>query len=361
MTLQALPKDQRGPLFGLPIVIKDQIDTAGIPTAYGSSACKDYIPPRDATLVTKLREAGAVILAKTTMPDWATSWFSTSSLSGTTRHPTDPTRDPGGSSSGSGTAVGAGMALAAIGGDTGGSIRLPSSFCGLVGVRVTPGRISRDGMSSLVWTQDTPGPMCWCVEDAARLLDVLVGFDERDELTSVNALAVKRTGGFVDAIREPTLKGRRLGVLREVFGDVKGINEVMERTLKELEAEGVELVDVEIPGLEEFKSTTSVYILRSKSDINNFLSSKEGLKYLKVEELVEKGEYHHSLDLLSAIAKGPTDYMQSPHYAKALTAIQQLQRTVAGVFAKYELDAMIYPTCQLLAPKTKDVVDMRYP
>lgn len=341
-------------------MIKDQIETAGIATAYGSKACKDYIPTQDATLVRKLREAGAVILAKTAMPDWAAAWFSTSSLTGTTQHPMDPSRDPGGSSSGSGTAVAAGMALAAIGGDTGGSIRLPSSFCGLVGVRVTPGRISRDGMSSLVLTQDTPGPMTKCVEDAARILDVVVGYDERDEYTSINALASKQTSTtFVDAVREPVIAGKRLGVLRQVFGGHQGINSVLDRTLGELKSSGAELIDVEIPGLKDFIQKTSVYILRSRTDINNFLSSREGLKHLNIEDLVEKGEYHHSLDLLGGISKGPTDMMQSPHFSKAMTAIQQFQRTVASIFAKFDLDAMIYPTCQVLAPKTKDVVEMR--
>lgn len=341
-------------------MIKDQIETAGIATAYGSKACKDYIPTQDATLVRKLREAGAVILAKTAMPDWAAAWFSTSSLTGTTQHPMDPSRDPGGSSSGSGTAVAAGMALAAIGGDTGGSIRLPSSFCGLVGVRVTPGRISRDGMSSLVLTQDTPGPMAKCVEDAARILDVVVGYDESDEYTSINALASKQTSTtFVDAVREPVIAGKRLGVLRQVFGGHQGINSVLDRTLGELKSSGAELIDVEIPGLKDFIQKTSVYILRSRTDINNFLSSREGLKHLNIEDLVEKGEYHHSLDLLGGISKGPTDMMQSPHFSKAMTAIQQFQRTVASLFAKFDLDAMIYPTCQVLAPKTKDVVEMR--
>lgn len=329
-------------------------------TAYGSKACKDYIPPQDAELVRKLKEAGAIILAKTTMPDWATSWFSTSSLSGTTKHPIDHSRDPGGSSSGSGTAVAAGMALAAMGGDTGGSVRLPASFCGLVGVRVTPGRISRDGMSSLVVTQDTPGPMTKSVEDAARILDALVGFDEKDDFTSINALAERRSAtSFVDALKQPILSGKRLGVLRQVFGEHKGINGVLDQTLNELQQSGAELIDVEIPDLEELKEQTSVYILRSRTDINNFLASREGLKHLKIEELQEKGEYHRCLDLLSALAKGPKDAFQSPHFSKALASIQHFQRTVLSLYAKHDLDAMVYPTCQLLAPKTQDLLDLR--
>ncbi|KAF2209574.1 hypothetical protein CERZMDRAFT_100363 [Cercospora zeae-maydis SCOH1-5] len=361
--LDGLPQEKRGPLFGLPIVVKDQIETAGIPTAYGSKVCKDHIPTQDAMIVRKLREAGAVILAKTTMPDWAASWFSTSSLSETTKHPIDPSRDPGGSSSGSGTAVAADLALAAIGGDTGGSIRLPASFCGLVGVRVTPGRISRDGMSSLVVTQDTPGPMTRTVEDAAKILDVLVGFDEKDDFTSINALEHETTKShqtFADAVNNPTLVGKRLGVLRQAFGTHKGINSVLETTLSSLQTSGVHLIDIEIPDLEHLKEQTSVYVLRSRSDINNFLASRPNLSHLTIESLQEQGEYHRCLDLISALSKGPRDPFQSPHFSKALSAIQHFQRTVMSLYAKYELDAVIYPTCQVLAPKTQDLLDLRW-
>ena len=270
----------------MPILVKDQIGTAGIATSFGSQACKDYVPSQDATLVRKLKNAGAVIIGKTTMPDWAASWFSTSSLSGTTRNPYDLSRDPGGSSSGSGAAVAAGMAVAAIGGDTGGSIRLPSSFCGLVGVRVPPGRISRDGMSSLVLTQDTPGPMATCVVDAARILDVIVGFDEKDDFTAINAMAppLSKTS-FQDAVRSPSLHGKRLGVLHQAFGTHSGILSTMQVSLVRLATAGAEFVDVEIPDLEHYKSFTSVYATRSKADINAFLSSGEGLSHLKIEDL----------------------------------------------------------------------------
>ncbi|KAM3421300.1 hypothetical protein BST61_g1699 [Cercospora zeina] len=364
--LDALPQEKRGPLFGLPIVVKDQIETANIPTAYGSKICKNHIPTEDATIVRKLKEAGAVILAKTTMPDWAASWFSTSSLSETTKHPIDPTRDPGGSSSGSGTAVAADLALAAIGGDTGGSIRLPASFCGLVGVRVTPGRISRDGMSSLVVTQDTPGPMTRSVEDAARILDVLVGFDEKDDFTSINALEQhERTDShhhqtFVEAIKNPSLAGKRLGVLRQAFGSHQGINSVLNKTLSSLQTSGAHLIDIEIPNLEQLKDQTSVYVLRSRSDINNFLASRPELSHLNIETLQANGDYHPCLDLINALAKGPQDPFQSPHFSKALSAIQEFQRIVMSLYAKFELDAMIYPTCQVLAPKTKDLLDLRW-
>lgn len=359
--LDDLEPAKRGPLHGVPIIIKDQIETKGIPTAFGSKACKDYLPEKDATLVRKLKEAGAIVMGKSTMPDWAASWFSTSSLSGTTKNPYDLSRDPGGSSSGSGAAVAAGMAVAAIGGDTGGSIRLPSSFCGLVGVRVTPGRISRDGMSALVVTQDTPGPMTNSVEDAARILYVIVGFDEADNYTSVNVVAPasQSTTPFQDAIRQPSLKAKRLGVLKEVFGTHKGILTIFDTALAGLKRAGAELIDVEIPDLDHYKTFTSVYATRSKNDINAFLASRKGLSHLKIEDLQKDGVYHKALDLIDVLVKGPDDFTRDPHFAKRLTEQSEFQRIVASIFAKHKLDAIIYPTCQLLAPKTQDLLDMR--
>lgn len=353
---------QRGPLFGVPIAIKDQIETAGIPTAFGSIACKDYVPDKDATLVRKLREAGAIILGKTTTPDWAGSWFSTSSLSETTANPHDITRDPGGSSSGSGAAVAAGMAVAAIGGDTCGSIRLPSSFCGLVGVRPTPGRISRDGMSALVAPQDTPGPMARTVEDAAKIMDVIVGFDENDFYTSVNFTRrlSKSATPFQDAIKQSSLNSKRFGVLRDAFGSHEGINRVLDSTLTALQNAGVELIDVYIPDRERYVASTAAFITRSKADVNEFLASRKELAHLKIEELVAAGIYHRSLDMVDCFVKGPTIPSQSPHFATGLLAQAEFQRIVASTFARHQLDAMIYPTCQVLPPKTEDVLNHKY-
>lgn len=360
--LDKLAPADRGPLHGIPIIVKDQIETSEMPTAFGSKACRDYFPERDATLVRKLKDAGAVIIGKSTMPDWAASWFSTSSLSETTKNPYDLSRDPGGSSSGSGAAVGSGMAIAAIGGDTGGSIRLPSSFCGLVGVRVTPGRISRDGMSALVVTQDTPGPMTNSVEDAARMLDVLVGYDEADEYTACNVMASNHgsTTSFYDAVQGPSLKGRRLGVLRDAFGSQKGILRVMDTALEDFRKAGAELVDVTIPNLEHFIEFTSFYVTRSKSDINSFLSSRKELSHLKIEDLQKEGTYHKALDLINVLVKGPANFNRDPHFGERLGEQARFQRLVAAIFGKHKLDAIIYPTCQLVAPKTQDILDMRY-
>ncbi|KAK5698043.1 hypothetical protein LTR97_007003 [Elasticomyces elasticus] len=360
--LDGLDSADRGPLHGMPIVIKDQIETADMATAFGSKACEKYVPEKDATLVCKLQDAGAIILAKSTMPDWAASWFSTSSLSGTTKNPYDLSRDPGGSSSGSGAAVAAGMAIAAIGGDTGGSIRLPSSFCGLVGVRVTPGRISRDGMSSLVVTQDTPGPMTKTVEDAARILDVIVGFDEADDFTAVNTMTPISTSKtpFLDAARSPSVKGRRFGVLRSAFGTHKGINQVVDATLTKLQKAGAVLVDIEIPNLDHYISYTTMYATRSRTDINAFLASRKELSHLKIEDLQAEGTYHKALDLIDVLSRGPKDFTTSLHFGGRLLEQSAFQRVVASVFAKEKLESIVYPTCQLLAPKTQDILDMRW-
>ena len=156
-----------GPLHGVPVVVKDQVETKGIVTTFGSIAQDGYLPDEDATAIVKLKAAGAIVLAKTALPDYATSWFGFSSKSGETKNPYDLERDCGGSSSGTASAVAANLGLVGIGEDTGGSIRLPSSFTNLVGVRVTPGLISRKGMSPLVVFQDTAGPMARTVRDAA--------------------------------------------------------------------------------------------------------------------------------------------------------------------------------------------------
>ncbi|KAK8192523.1 hypothetical protein M8818_007693 [Zalaria obscura] len=349
----------KGPLHGIPMVIKDQIETAGMVTAFGSKTAEKYVPERDATVVQKLKHAGAVIIGKSMMPDWAASWFSTSSLSGTAKNPFDYTRDPGGSSSGTGAAVAGSLAVAGIGGDTGGSIRLPSSFCNLVGVRCTPGRISRDGMSSLVATQDTPGPMTNNVEDAALILDAIVGFDPRDEYTYINNLVPPPS--FLSAISNYSLTGKSFGVIRSAFGTHPGVLSVMDNTLSRLVAAGATLIDISIPDLDRLKIFTSVYYTRSKSDINAFLSARSSPDLPSSFDAVHaSGIYHSALDLIDVIASGPSDPFTEPEFAARLQVQSQFQRLVGSLFAAHSLSGILYPTCQLPAPKTKDVLEGKW-
>lgn len=353
-----------GPLHGIPIVIKDCLETEDMPTSYGSEIFADYRADADATVISKLRAAGAIILAKTTLPDWATSWFSYSSRTGLTKNPYDLDRDPGGSSSGTGAAVAAGYATAGLGTDCGGSVRLPSSFCNLVGVRSTPGLISRTGCNPLVSAQDTIGPMTRSVEDAARLFTVMVGFDESDPLTYAYSVA-RAPKSYLDALVPDALQGRRIGVLRSAFGsdddpNAAPVNQVMANALKELAAGGATLVDVTIDGLTDWIGRTSLYTIKSKHDINTWLGRKTDPPARSVGEIIESGRYHKKLDLLEALAAGPEDPLKELDFYTAYTAHEEFMKTVVNLLEANNLDTLVYPTCQVIPPTREDTDSGRW-
>lgn len=353
-----------GPLHGVPVLVKDQIEVGGTPTSFGSEIAADYVPTRDADVVRRLRDAGAVILGTTTMPDFATSWFSTSSRSGLTRNPYDLKRDAGGSSSGSAAAVAANLALVAIGGDTGGSIRLPASFCNLVGVRVTPGLISRDGMSSLVTPQDTPGPMTRTVLDSARLLDVMVGFDAKDPFTAAARIA-RHEGSFAAGLETATLSGKRLGVLRAAFGDADDaeaarVNAVVDRALAAMESAGVTVVDVSVQDLSSLVGFTSLYNTRSHSDMNAFFAERPDTGVPTMHEVVSSGRYDQHLDLLEGIAASSMEPSDDADYLDRILDQQTFQREVVALLAEHSLDAIVFPDVQLAAPTHEDVLSGRW-
>lgn len=341
-----------GPLHGIPVVVKDQAETEGIETAFGSAAMAGYVPARDATAIARLRAAGAIVLAKTSLPDFATSWFAYSSRSGVTKNPYDLDHDPGGSSSGTGAAVAANLGAVGLGEDTGGSIRLPSSFDNLVGLKVTPGLISRTGMSPLVVFQDSAGPMCRTVEDAARMLNVIVGYDEADPFTATAVIAGPQD--YTRALDPGALSGRTIGVLRQAFGgaDVDGaaaVNAVMERALEALEAAGARLVEVEVPELEHYVEYTSLYVTHSRHDIDAFLASRP-VPMKTVKAIRDAGRYHPALDLFEAIVEGPTDPHADPEYFQRYTARETFQRLIVNAMAAAGADALVFPTTQVPAP-----------
>jgi amidase len=297
--------------------------------------------------------------------DWATSWHSTSSLSGLTRNPYDLNRDPGGSSSGTGAAIAADLATLGIGEDTGGSIRVPSSFCGLVGIRCTPGLISRSGLSPLLVPQDTPGPMCRTVRDTALMLDILAGFDERDPYTAAAFIAGKPTGGSYAAnLSVEKIKSARIGVLSETFGsdsdpDCRSVNMVMKNTLQKLQENGTTLINVEIPNLKHYLQTTFMYPQRSRSDLDAFFSRHPYLK-TNTTEIYEKKQYHPALDLFEDIATGPGDPQKDAGFTDRLFARDELQRLIITVMAKNALDALAFPDVQVPAPSLDDVLAQRW-
>lgn len=342
----------RGPLHGIPLLVKDQVETAGIATGFGSIAMAGYVPAHDATIIARLRAAGAIVLGKTTMPDFATSWFAYSSQAGTTRNPYDPARDPGGSSSGTGAAIAANLATAGIGEDTGGSIRLPASFDNLVGLKVTPGLISRHGLSPLVSFQDSAGPMCRSVADAARLLQVMAGFDPADPHTATAVIAGHRD--YLAALDPHALQGRTLGVVRQAFGsdgdaDAAAVNRVMASAIEALAAAGARVVEVEIPDLDHYVEFTSLYVTHSQHDIDQFLAARP-VPMKTLAAIRAAGRYHPALDLFEAIVDGPTNPLADPEYYQRYVARETFQRVIVNAMARAGAAALVFPTTRVPAP-----------
>lgn len=354
----------RGPLHGIPVVVKDQVETKDVMTTFGSIAQDGYMPADDATAIKKLKAAGAIILAKTAMPDFATSWFAFCSKIGETKNPYVLARDPGGSSGGTAAAVSASLGMVGVGEDTGGSIRLPASFTNLVGVRVTPGLISRNGMSPLVVFQDTAGPMARTVKDAALLLDSMVGYDPTDEYTTAALIAAPKAS-YVDAMDADGMKGARLGVVRNAFGsdaepESAAVNAVMKKALAAAEAAGATLVDIEIPDMMDHIVETSLYLTHSRHDINGFLASRPNMPTKTLEEINATGKFDPTLDLLIDIFKGPEKPTDDPDYFQKLAARDRFQRQVANIVGANALDALVFPCVQVLPPTKQEVRDGKH-
>ena len=347
----------RGPLHGIPVVVKDNIDVAGIPTAFGSTAFAEHVPTNDAVLVDRLTQAGAVVLGKTTMPDFAVSWHGHSSRSGITRNPYDTSRDPGGSSSGSAAAVAADFAVAGIGTDTGGSIRIPASLCGLVGLRPTVGLVSRHGTAALVRDQDSPGPLARCVADIAALLDVLAGWDHQDPCTALPA-AARGGATFTERLAPGALRGSRIGVVRALCAlrpdDDPRVADEVDQALAAMRSCGAVLIEVDLPDLPSLLRDTSLYLMQSRRDLNRSLA-EAGAATQDVADVVARGAFCQDIVLLPALAAGPQDPRSDPAYARALERRTQLRHTVAGLFAEHRLAALAYPTVRITAPLWVDV------
>jgi Asp-tRNA(Asn)/Glu-tRNA(Gln) amidotransferase A subunit family amidase len=343
-----------GPLHGIPIVVKDCLETVDMPTSFGSNLFSQYMAQKDATVISKLREAGAIILAKTTLPDWATSWFGYSSRSGETRNPYALDRDPGGSSSGTGAAIAAGFATVGIGTDCGGSVRLPSSFCNLVGVRSTPGMMSRQGCNPLVALQDTIGPMARSVSDAVKVFEVICGFDENDPLTATYNIS-KATSNYSQQFVPDALKNLRIGVVRNAFGNdqdenYRPVNQIINAAIEQLAAGGAFVADIAIPNLSDYLDATSLYLLKSKYDLNLFLNARSEAPMKTIENIVSAGHYHPKLDLLEGIANGPADPLSNLDYYKAYAERDNFMLLITSIMDKGEYDALVYPTAQVPPP-----------
>lgn len=351
-----------GPLHGVPVLVKDCIETDDVDTTFGNIAFAGNQATTDATVVRKLRAAGAVILAKTTLPDFATSWWAYSSMSGETRNPYALDRDPGASSAGSGAATAANLGAVSLGTDCGGSIRVPASFNNLVGVRSTPGLISRNGVACLVFLQDTIGPMTRTVTDAALVFDALVGYDPDDPLTVAYDIA-RAPQTYTDSLSSTGLAGAKIGLVVNALGSdddphAAPVNQVIREAVTTLRGAGAEVVEVEIPDLAHHLAATSLYVNRTKFDINNFLSSRPNAPVRTLQQIYESQQYHPMLDLLEACAAGPERPEYDPQYYGRLAAREEFTRAVLNLMAAHGLDALTYPSIQV-APPTRAEIDAR--
>jgi Asp-tRNA(Asn)/Glu-tRNA(Gln) amidotransferase A subunit family amidase len=335
------------PLGCIPIVLKDNFDTADMPTTAGAVTLKGAQPETDAFAVTRLREAGALILGKANLQEFASGGISVSSLGGQVKNPYDLTRTPGGSSGGTGAAVAANFAAAGTGSDTGGSIRSPSSANSLVGLRPTRGLISRDGIVPVSFTQDTIGPMTRNVADTARLLDVMVGYDANDPVT---ALSVGNIPTTYTAFLQNGLKGSRLGVLTNLFGsgpEYQEVNEVMAKAIDMLKEQGAVIVSLEDAALETTTLTAKFRLNEPefKTALNGYLKQQGShVPVHSLAEIIASGQYHKpTLEKFFAAAESYEDGPNSADYKDRRMRMDEIRIEVANLMAKNQLDALVYP------------------
>lgn len=351
-------KGPRGPLHGIPLLVKDNIDTADkMATTAGSLALVGTKPPRDAFLVTRLRQAGAVILGKSNLSEWANvrCSYSTSGWSGRgglTRNPYALDRNPCGSSSGSGVAVAANLCAVAIGTETDGSVTAPASVNGVVGVKPTVGLVSRTGVVPISHSQDTAGPMTRTVRDAAILLSAIAGVDPYDSATA-DAKGHIETD-YTKFLTADGLKGARIGIARNFFGFHDAVDRLATAATEVLKKQGATLVDTtDLPKSDAYNAAeTTVFHYEMKAGLNAYLARRgPGAKVKTLKDVIAFNEknpnqempYFGQDSLVKMEAKGP---LTSYEYLEALAKCKRLTRTegLDAVLEKHKLDAVVAAT-----------------
>jgi amidase len=351
-------KGPRGPFHGVPILLKDNIETAGgMKTTAGSLALADFSIDRDAFITHRVRKAGAVILGKTNLSEWANfrSTHSSSGWSGRggqTRNPYALDRNPCGSSSGSGTAVSANLCLLAVGTETDGSIVCPSSTNGIVGIKPTLGLVSRRGIVPIAHSQDTAGPMARTVWDAAALLGVLAGFDPRDPSTESGRGHLEQD--YTKFLDSKGLQGARIGIVKGLGGFSPQVEKIMEDCLSVMKRQGAWLVvPVEMPTLSKLDNPElEVLLYEFKAGLNAYLASLGSDAPVRtLKDLIEFNEKTRGKEMLwfgqelflKAEAKGP---LTEPAYRKARETCLRLSQKegIDAVMGKHRLDALVAPT-----------------
>jgi len=346
----ALDEERRdsGPrslLHGVPMIIKDNYNTDDMPTTGGSVALAGFVPSNNATQVDKLIEAGAVIIAKSNLHEYAYGITSVSSLLGQTRNPYDPRRVPGGSSGGTGAAIAASFAAVGMGSDTCGSIRIPSGFNNLIGLRPSKGLSSIYGVMPLSHTQDVAGPLARSVEDLAIVLDVVSGYDSRDDATDImqNTAALN----FLANLDSVELQGLRLGKLDSYFDRASAATRrVIEETLQWYEGQGVEIVEVAIPELASLIAGSGLIGHEFRMDLNQYLSEFHSADFsdeeaMSLEDIVDLGLHHQAVE--GALQRSRNAVFNEDAYQLARDRRGDLRQAIEQLFAEQNLDAIVYP------------------
>ncbi|GAA2105926.1 amidase family protein [Actinomadura alba] len=346
----------RGPLHGVPIVLKDNFDTKDMPTTSGSVALRDLQPKDDAEQVRRLRAAGAIVLAKTNMHEYAMNIYTISSLGGQTRNPYDQTRHPGGSSGGTGAAVGAGFAPAGMGSDTCGSIRIPAAHNNLVGMRPTMGLSSRDGVAPLAGTQDTAGPLATSVRDVALILDATVGYDPKDPVTKESLGKIPRS--YLPSLQKNALRGKRIGIFTDYFGTTpqeQPTSDLIRAAADDMVRQGAKTVEIgpqpEIAAAaaaanrvrDEFERDLNAYL----EDANGRPSELAGLEppydEITLADIATSGQVTPSvLSTLKAWVNSPA--LPNDAYNEKLRQRGVLQDGLRALMRAHDLDALLYPS-----------------
>ena len=341
----------RSMLHGIPILVKDNYETKGMPTTVGSVLFKGFAPDRDAHLVSKLKNAGALLLGKTNMQEFAYGITNVGSIHGFTRNPYDPTRNPGGSSGGTGAAIAANFAVTGLGSDTCGSIRIPAAQNNLVGLRGTQGLMSRRGIFPLSSTQDIGGPLTRSVRDLAIMLDQMIGYDAEDAQT---AESFGHNFQFLAnlQIREKV----RIGLLREWMEREEG-DEVVAGVIREAltamsEKAGWEIVELESAELEaSLDRPLEGYFVSAydfKQDVNAYLRANPEMGFRDLEELLALGKHHPKVDLRTQKSMAMRSEDESTYY-REMAQRKVVRRALLRLLAENNLDALAYPSIRHVA------------
>ena len=341
----------RSMLHGIPILVKDNYETKGMPTTVGSVLFKGFAPDRDAHLVSKLKNAGALLLGKTNMQEFAYGITNVGSIHGFTRNPYDPTRNPGGSSGGTGAAVAANFAVTGLGSDTCGSIRIPAAQNNLVGLRGTQGLMSRRGIFPLSSTQDIGGPLTKSVRDLAIMLDQMIGYDAEDAQTA------ESFGHNFQFLANLQLHEKvRIGLLREWMEREEG-DEVVARVIREALTAMSEKASWEIVELESAELEASLdrplegYFVSAydfKHDVNAYLQANPEMGFRDLEELLALGKHHPKVDLRTQKSMAMRSEDEATYYQE-MAQRKVVRRALLRLLAENNLDALAYPSIRHVA------------